>query len=62
MIVLYLFATLFVLMSLIFGLRLQTYIALAEVITGWVGIGFIIAEVICALWILKVLQRKKRGR
>lgn len=62
MVVLYLITTIFVLLSLIFELRLQTYVALVEIITGWVGIAFIIAEVICALWVLKILQRKKRGR
>jgi len=37
----YLVASVFVLLSLIFELRLQTYVLLAEVITNWTGIGFI---------------------
>ena len=40
--VLYLVGTIFVLLSLIFELRLQTYVVLAEVITNWIGIVFII--------------------
>lgn len=61
-IVVYLIATVFVLLSLIFELRLQTYVVLAEVITNWTGIVFVVLEVPAALWVLKVLQHKKRGR
>ncbi len=58
----YLIATVFVLLSLIFELRLQTYVVLAEVITNWTGIVFVVLEVGASLWVLKVLQHKKRGR
>ena len=40
--VMYLVGTIFVLLSLIFELRLQTYVMLAEIITNWIGIIFTI--------------------
>lgn len=43
MLIIYLVTSVFVLLSLIFELRLQTYVLLGEVITNWVGIIFIIA-------------------
>jgi hypothetical protein len=57
----YLVVSVFVLLSLIFELRLQTYVLLAEVITNWTGIGFIALELISGIWVLKVFQHKKRG-
>jgi hypothetical protein len=61
MVAVYLLASLFVLLSYVFELRLQTYVVMAEVITNWVGLGLLAGEVVCALWVLKVLTHKKRG-
>jgi hypothetical protein len=60
-IVMYLVGSIFVLLSYIFELRLQTYVVLAEVITNWTGIGIVILEIISAIWVLKVLQHKKQS-
>lgn len=38
----YMVGSIFVLLSFIFELRLQTYVILAEIITNWVGIGLVI--------------------
>jgi hypothetical protein len=62
MVAVYLIATVFVILSLAFELQLQTYVLLAEIVTGWAGIGLAAAEIVCGLWVLKVLLHKKRGR
>lgn len=62
MVVIYLITTLFVILSLIFELSLQTYVLLAELVAGWTGIGLAVSEIICGLWVLKVLEHKKKIR
>lgn len=61
-VVIYIVGSVFVLLSFIFELRLQTYVILAEVITNWVGIGLMGAETICAVWIIKVYQHKRKNQ
>lgn len=60
--VIYIIGSVFVLLSFIFMLRLQTYVILAEVITNWIGICFMVLETACALWIIKVYQHKRRNQ
>lgn len=60
--VIYIVGSVFVLLSFIFELRLQTYVILAEVVTNWVGIVLIILETLCAVWIIVVFQHKRRDR
>jgi len=62
MVAVYLVATIFVILSFVFELRLQTYVVMAELITNSIGLGFIICEVICGIWVLKVLTHKKGTR
>ena len=62
MVIIYLVTTVFVILSYVFELRLQTYVLMAEVITNWVGLSLVIGEVICGVWVAKVLTHKKRGR
>jgi hypothetical protein len=57
--VMYLIGSVFVLLSFIFELRLQTYVILAEVITNWTGIIFIILEMLAVLRVIQVFYRKK---
>lgn len=59
-VLLYLAATLFVLLSYIFGLALQTYVLLIEVVTNWAGIALAVLETLSGLWVLNTLQRKKQ--
>jgi len=33
---------------------------MAEVIINWVGLGLVIAEIICGIWVTVVLMHKKR--
>lgn len=40
--VMYIIGSVFVLLSFIFELRLQTYVILAEVVTNWVGISLMV--------------------
>ena len=42
MVVVYLVTTVFVILSFVFELRLQTYVVMAELITNWIGLGFVI--------------------
>ena len=60
--VIYIVGSVFVLLSFIFELRLQTYVILAEIVTNWVGIGFAVLEVLCAVWIIVVLKHKNRNQ
>jgi hypothetical protein len=60
--VIYIVGSVFVLLSFIFELRLQTYVILAEVVTNWVGIALVILESLAAVWIIVVLQHKRRDR
>lgn len=60
--VVYIVGSVFVLLSLVFELRLQTYVILAEVVTNWVGIVLVILEIACALWIIAIFQRKRRDQ
>lgn len=43
MVVVYLVASVFVILSYVFQLRLQTYVVMAEVIINWVGLALVIA-------------------
>ncbi len=60
--IIYIVGSVFVLLSFIFELRLQTYVILAEVVTNWVGIALVVLEVLCAVWIIVVLQHKRRNQ
>jgi hypothetical protein len=60
--VIYIIGSVFVLLSFIFELRLQTYVILAEVVTNWVGIALVVLEVLCAVWIIVILQHKSRNQ
>jgi len=60
MVVVYLVSSVFVILSYVFQLRLQTYVVMAEVIINWVGLGLVIAEIICGIWVTVVLMHKKR--
>ena len=62
MVVVYLLTSVFVLLEYVFMLRLQTYVVMAEVITNCVGLGLLVGEGCCGVWVLVVLMRKKRGR
>ena len=62
MVVVYLITTVFVVLSLVFMLRLQTYVLMAEVIINWIGLAFVICEVLTGIWVCKVLWHKKGGR
>ena len=42
MVIVYLITTVFVILSFVFMLRLQTYVVMAELITNWIGLSLII--------------------
>ena len=58
--VVYLISSVFVILSYVIQLRLQTYVVMAEVIINWVGLSLVIAEVCCGIWVAVVLMHKKR--
>lgn len=60
--IIYMVGSLFVILSFIFELSLQTYVTLWEIITNAVGLLLILFELIAGAWVLKVMQRKKQIR
>jgi hypothetical protein len=60
MVVVYLVSSVFVILSYVFQLRLQTYVVMAEVIINWVGLSLVIVEMCCGVWVAVVLMHKKR--
>ena len=59
--VFYLVSSLFTILFFTFEIRLQTYVLLADFIINWVGIGFIVFEIILSIWLLVVFLRKKNS-
>lgn len=59
--VFYLVSSLLVILFYTFEIRFQTYVLLGDFILNWVGIGFIVFEIISSIWLLAVFQRKKNS-
>jgi len=58
---LYLVGSVFVMLTLIFELRLQTYVILIEIITNSVGLFLVGVEFSVGIWVLRILQHKKQN-
>ena len=57
----YLIGSVFILLTYVFELRLQTYVILGEVITNSIGIGLVVLEIAVGVWVFKVLRHKKQS-
>lgn len=56
----YLIVSLFLLLSYIFFLRLQTYVTLLEIVTNSVGLGLTAVEFGVAIWLFVIFDRKRK--